>query len=110
MAYDSVTELRGFPYTYRRRSLLECIFEDNVKLADLIDPYMGMSDIYDFTLSEQYDLYDGGDTGLSLAKDRLEQLKDAKEEYADDERILAYVDMLIDEYTDYIEHFVEKGV
>lgn len=109
MAYTSVTETRGFPYAYRRASLLTEIFEDNMKLSQAIDPYVYIHDLYDIFLSEQYDLYDGGERGLKVATDAIEGMKEARDEYPDDDEIQELTEMLIDEYTEYIEGFVEKG-
>ena len=109
MAYASVTETRGFPYTYRRASLLTEIFEDNIRLSQAIDPFAYIHDLYDIFLSEQYDLYDGGERGLKVATDAIEGMKDARDEYPDDDEIQELTETLIDEYTEYIEGFVEKG-
>lgn len=109
MAYASVTETRGFPYTYRRASLLTEIFEDNMKLSQAIDPFMYVHDLYDIFLSEQYDLYDGGERGIKVATDAIKGLKETREEYSDDDEIYELANMLIDEYTEYIDCFVMKG-
>ena len=112
MAYTEVnkTERENYLYTFRRASLLSEIFWDNLRLSHEVDPFEYQHDVYDILLSEQYTLYDGGDDAVDLAKDRLQQLDDMKEEFADDEDVLEYIDMLTDEYNEYVVCYTQKGV
>ena len=110
MAYvDATIERENYLYTFRRASLLSEIFYDNIRLFAEVDPYQYQHDVYDVLLSEQYDLYDGGERGIRAATDAINGIKETREEYADDEKVCELVDMLIDEYTEYLDQFTEKG-
>lgn len=109
MAYvDTTIERQNYLYTFKRASLLAEIFYDNIRLTKEIYPFDGVHDTYDVLLSEQYTLYDGGEPAVDHAKDMLQQMDDLKEEFADDEEVLELIDMLADEYEEYVTCFVDK--
>lgn len=101
-------EKTDYLYTFRRASLLSEIFYDNIRLAKEIYPFDGVHDTYDVLLSEQYTLYDGGEPAIDHAKDMLQQMDDLKEEFADDDEVLNLIDMLADEYEEFVVGYSEK--
>ena len=109
MAYvDATIERENYLYTFRRASLLSEIFYDNIRLVNEIYPFDGVHDTYDVLLSEQYTLYDGGEPAIDHAKDMLQQMDELKEEFADDAEALELIEMLADEYEEFVVSYSEK--